>query len=85
MKQKKLMKYTKKSENCPKFEQGVINNVGRPHKKIGHKKNKNLSRVPELGTRGRGTSPSARTGHSGKPANFLARARSAQPTPVMQI
>jgi hypothetical protein len=27
------MKYIKKTQNCPKFEQGVINDVGRPHKK----------------------------------------------------
>jgi len=44
-----------------------------------NKKNKNLPRVLGLGTRGRGSSPSAGTGHSGKPANFLAPARSAQP------
>ena len=30
---KKLTKYSKKSQNCPKFEHGVLNNVGRPHKK----------------------------------------------------
>jgi hypothetical protein len=40
MKQKKLMKYTKKSQNYPKFEQGVINDVGRPHKKKEQKKQK---------------------------------------------
>ena len=30
---KKLTKYSKKSQNCPKFQYGVLNNVGRPHKK----------------------------------------------------
>ena len=37
-KRKKLTKYNKKSQNCPKFEQGVLNNVGRPHKKMRQKK-----------------------------------------------
>ena len=27
-------------QNCPKFEQGVLNNVGRPHKKMRQKKTK---------------------------------------------
>ena len=39
-KRKKLTKYTKKRQNCPKFEQGVLNNVRRPHKKIGQKNKK---------------------------------------------
>jgi hypothetical protein len=34
------MKYIKKTQNCPKFEQGVINDVGRPHKKKEQKKQK---------------------------------------------
>jgi len=42
-KRKKLTKYTKKSQNCPKFEQGVLNNVRRPHKKMGQKKQKKIS------------------------------------------
>ena len=44
---KKLTKYNKKSENCPKFEHGVLNNVGRTQKKRG-KKNKKNCRVPAL-------------------------------------
>jgi hypothetical protein len=48
------MKYIKKTQNCPKFEQGVINYVGRPHKKKEQKNKKIIS------------SPSARTWHSGK-------------------
>ena len=39
-KRKKLTKYNKKSQNCPKFEQAVLNNVGRPHKKNEVKKKK---------------------------------------------
>jgi hypothetical protein len=34
------MKYTKKNQNCTKFEQGVLNNVERHHKKIERKKTK---------------------------------------------
>ena len=46
---KKLTKYSKKSQNCPKFEHKVLNNVGRPHKKIGQKKPKFFFyRVPAL-------------------------------------
>ena len=72
-KQKKLTKYNKKSQNCPKFEQGVLNNVGRPHKKMRQTKQKKtkilprvsslalgeeaLSRVPGQGTRERGCLP----------------------------
>ena len=72
-KQKKLTKYNKKSQNFPKFEHGVLNNVGRPHKKNEAKKTKTkkflprvpslalgeeaLSRVPEQGTRGRACIP----------------------------
>ena len=50
-KRKKLTKYNKKSQNCPKFEQTVSNNVGRPHKKNEVKKTKKtkiLPRVPSL-------------------------------------
>jgi len=48
-KRKKLTKYTKKSQKCPKFKQGVLNNVRRPHKKNGAKKTKKiLPRVPSL-------------------------------------
>jgi hypothetical protein len=36
-KTKKLMKYTKKIQNYPNFEKEVLNNVGRPHKKMGQK------------------------------------------------
>jgi hypothetical protein len=39
-KMKKLMKYTKKIQNNPKFEQGVSNNVGWLHKKNEAKKQK---------------------------------------------
>ena len=43
-------------QNCPKFEQEVLNNVGRPHKKMRqkkNKKNKNSSPSAFPGTRGR--------------------------------
>ena len=46
-KRKKLTKY-KKSQNCPKFEQGVLNNVGRPHKKIRQKKQKKTKILPRV-------------------------------------
>ena len=70
-KQKKLTKYTKKSQNCPKFEQGVLNNVRRPHKKNEAKKQKkNSSPSAFPGTRQRGPLPSAMTWHSGKPTSL---------------
>ena len=50
-KRKKLTKYNKKSQIYPKFEHGVLNNVGRPHKKNEAKKTKTkkfLPRVPSL-------------------------------------
>ena len=59
---KKLTKYSQKSQNCPKFEHGVLNNVGRPHKKMGKKNQKKnilpsaspgTCRVPGSGTRQR--------------------------------
>ena len=34
-------------QNCPKFEQGVLNNVERPHKKWGKKKQKKQNFFPE--------------------------------------
>ena len=53
---KKLTKYTKKSQNCPKFEQGVLNNVRRPHKKMGQKNKKkspgNVKLDPETALEG---------------------------------
>jgi len=44
--EKKLMKYTKKSLNIPKFEQEVWNNVGTHKKKI-REKNKKQKKFPE--------------------------------------
>ena len=38
--EKKLTKYNKISQNCPKYEHAVLNNVGRPHKKNEVKKQK---------------------------------------------
>ena len=46
-KRKKLTKYNKKSQNFPKFEQEVLNNVGRPHKKMRQKKQKKQKFFPE--------------------------------------
>ena len=65
---KKLTKYREKSQNCPKFEHGVLNNVGRPHKKMGQKKPKKKKNLPSAGpgTRQRGPLPSARKWHSAK-------------------
>ena len=40
MKQKKLTKYSKKSQNYPKFEHGVLNNILRLQKNNGAKKTK---------------------------------------------
>jgi hypothetical protein len=52
-KRKKPTKYTKQSQNCPKFEQGVWNDVGRHHKKTRAKKQKKiLPRVLNSDTRG---------------------------------
>ena len=66
MKQKKLTKYSKKNQKCPKFEHGVLNNVGTP-KKMGQKKpKKNILPSVGPGTRQRGPLPSARKWHSAK-------------------
>ena len=62
---KKLTKYSKKSQNCPKFEHGVLNNVARPHKKWVKKTNFFLPSAGP-GTRQRGPLPSARKWHSAK-------------------
>jgi len=47
-KEKKLRKYSKKSQNYPKFEHGVSNNVGRPHKKMSKNTKKIFCQVPAL-------------------------------------
>ena len=57
---KKLKKYSKKSQNCAKFEHGVLNNVGRPHKKMGKKnKNKNFAECRPWHSAKKGSLPSA--------------------------
>jgi hypothetical protein len=62
------MKYTKKIQNNPKFDQGVSNNVGWLQKNGAKRRKiiKILPRVPHPSTRGRDPSPSARMRHSGK-------------------
>ena len=63
------MKYNKNSQNYPKFEHGVLNNVGRPHKKNEAKKQKKQKIFPECLSWHSGkaaSSPSALFWHSGK-------------------
>jgi len=42
-----IKKYISKTQNCPKFEQIVLNNVVRPHKKHGQKKIKKKKNFAE--------------------------------------